>query len=182
MNTQGENIMKQNKCPVGLTRRELLARSTAAGASFVIGAGFLASPNAAWAIETAVLKPESMAALVQMARDIYPHDKVGDEYYVIALKGYDSESTAPTVESGIEKLNARARAAGYENYVSVGWEEDRVAILRSIEEEAFFQQIRGGLVTGLYNQKEVWPIFGYEGASFEYGGYIDRGFNDINWL
>jgi len=28
----------------------------------------------------------------------------------------------------------------------------------------------------------VWPIFGYEGASFEYGGYIDRGFNDINWL
>ena len=182
MKTQGENIMNQNKCPVGLTRRELLARSTAAGASFVIGAGFLASPNAAWAIETAVLKPESMAALVQMARDIYPHDKVGDEYYVITLKGYDSESTAPAVESGIEKLNARARAAGYENYVTVGWEEDRVAILRSIEEDAFFQQIRGGLVTGLYNQKEVWPIFGYEGASFEYGGYIDRGFNDINWL
>jgi hypothetical protein len=182
MKTQGENIMDQNKSPVGLTRRELLARSTAAGASFVIGAGFLASPNAAWAIETAVLKPESMAALVQMARDIYPHDKVGDEYYVIALKGYDNESTSPAVEGGIEKLNARARAAGYENYVSVGWEEDRVAILRSIEEDAFFQQIRGGLVTGLYNQKEVWPIFGYEGASFEYGGYIDRGFNDINWL
>ena len=51
-----------------------------------------------------------------------------------------------------------------------------------MEDSAFFQQIRGGLVTGLYNQKSVWPIFGYEGSSFELGGYIDRGFNDINWL
>ena len=42
--------------------------------------------------------------------------------------------------------------------------------------------VRGGLVTGLYNQKAVWPIFGYEGSSFEFGGYIDRGFDDINWL
>ena len=60
--------------------------------------------------------------------------------------------------------------------------ERRVDILRGMEESAFFQQIRGGLVTGLYNQKAVWPIFGYEGSSFEFGGYIERGFNDINWL
>ena len=40
----------------------------------------------------------------------------------------------------------------------------------------------GGLVTGLYNQKEVWPLFGYEGESFSQGGYIDRGFDDIDWL
>ena len=42
--------------------------------------------------------------------------------------------------------------------------------------------VRGGLIGGLYNQKAVWPIFGYEGASYEEGGYMDRGFNDINWL
>ena len=40
----------------------------------------------------------------------------------------------------------------------------------------------GGLVTGLYNQKEVWPLFGYEGESYSKGGYIDRGFDDIAWL
>ncbi len=55
-------------------------------------------------------------------------------------------------------------------------------LLRSIEQGAFFQQIRSGLVTGLYNQKAVWPLFGYEGESFSQGGYIDRGFNDINWI
>jgi hypothetical protein len=42
--------------------------------------------------------------------------------------------------------------------------------------------VRGGLVTGLYNQKEVWPLFGYEGESYSQGGYIDRGFDDIDWL
>jgi len=51
-----------------------------------------------------------------------------------------------------------------------------------MEGSAFFQTIRGGLVTGLYNQKEVWPLFGYEGESYSQGGYIDRGFDDIAWL
>ncbi|WP_417524075.1 twin-arginine translocation signal domain-containing protein [Marinovum sp.] len=168
--------------PKGLTRRQLLSRATAAGASFVVGAGFLAAPNGAWAKETVALKPETMATLVQMARDIYPHDQVGDEYYVIAVKGYDTAEAAEGIEAGIAKLNAAAQAAGHDSYLAAGWERDRVDILRGMEDDAFFQQIRGGLVTGLYNQKAVWPIFGYEGESFSEGGYIDRGFNDINWL
>ncbi len=168
--------------PKGLTRRQLLSRSTAAGASFVVGAGFLAAPNAAWAMETTVLKPETFATLVQMARDIYPHDKVGDEFYVMAVKGYDTADAAPGIEAGIAALDAAAQGHGFGGYLDTGWERDRVDILRGMENSAFFQQIRGGLVTGLYNQKAVWPIFGYEGSSFEFGGYIDRGFDDINWL
>ncbi len=62
------------------------------------------------------------------------------------------------------------------------WERDRVVILRSMEDSPFFQTVRGGLVTGLYNQKAVWPLFGYEGESYSKGGYIDRGFDDINWI
>jgi hypothetical protein len=168
--------------PKGLTRRQLLSRATAAGAFFVVGAGFLAAPNGAWAMQTTALKPETMATLVQMARDIYPHDQVADEYYVLAVKGYDTPEAAEAVEAGVAALNAAAQGKGHASYLDAGWERDRVDILRGMEDSAFFQQVRGGLVTGLYNQKAVWPIFGYEGASFEYGGYIDRGFNDINWL
>ncbi|KMW58011.1 Tat (Twin-arginine translocation) pathway signal sequence domain protein [Candidatus Rhodobacter oscarellae] len=174
--------MTQAHGPKGLTRRQLLARATSASASLVVGAGFLASTDAAWAMETTALQPETMATLVQMARDIYPHDQVGDEFYATAVKGYDTEDAAPGIEQGIAKLNAAAQASGHGSYLAMGWERDRVDILRAMEGDAFFQQIRGGLVTGLYNQKAVWPIFGYEGASFEFGGYIDRGFNDINWL
>ena len=52
----------------------------------------------------------------------------------------------------------------------------------SIEQTAFFQKVRGDLVVSLYNQKELWPKFGYEGSSAEHGGYIKRGFADIDWL
>lgn len=166
----------------GLTRRELLSRSVAAGASFVVGAGYVAGSDAAWAMETAALKPESMATLIQMARDIYPHDHVPDLYYAIAVKGYDTTEAAPDVEAGIAGLNAAAQGKGHADYLSMGWERDRVDVLRAMEDSPFFQQIRGGLVTGLYNQKAVWPLFGYEGESFSQGGYINRGFNDINWL
>ncbi len=165
-----------------MTRRELLASGTALGTTLVIGAGFIASTTEAWAAEAEHLQPATMAALVQMARDIYPHDHVGDEFYVVAVKGYDTADAAEGVEAGIAALNAAAQGKGHSSYLGAGWERDRVDILRGMEDSGFFQQIRGGLVTGLYNQKAVWPIFGYEGASFEFGGYIDRGFNDINWL
>jgi hypothetical protein len=174
--------MSQKESLRGLTRRDLLKRASAAGASFVVGAGFLAAPDAAWAYEPGHLDAETFATLVQMARDIYPHDHVADEYYVIAVKGYDNAEAAAGITAGIAALNAAAQGKGFGSYLSTGWERDRVDILRGMEDSAFFQQIRGGLVTGLYNQKAVWPLFGYEGESFSQGGYIDRGFNDINWL
>ncbi len=166
----------------GLTRRELLSRSAAAGAAFMIGAGWVAGQSGAWAMEVAHLQPQTMATLIQMARDIYPHDHVADEFYAIAVRGYDTAEAAEMVEAGIAALDMAAREHGHDNYLSAGWEAERVAVLRSMEDSAFFQTVRGGLVTGLYNQKAVWPLFGYEGESYSEGGYIDRGFNDIAWL
>jgi hypothetical protein len=166
----------------GLTRRALLGRAVAAGALTITGVGFIAAPNAAWALEVSVITPGQMATLLQMARDIYPHDQVPDQFYAVAVKGYDAEDKKDFVAAGISELDAAATAQGHADYVSIGWEEDRVKVLQAIETSAFFQTVRAGLVTGLYNQKEVWPIFGYEGESFSQGGYIDRGFDDINWL
>lgn len=166
----------------GLTRRALLGRAVAAGALSVTGLGFIAAPNAAWAMEVTAITPAQMATLLQMARDIYPHDKVPDQFYAIAVKGYDAEDKKDLVAAGIAELDAAAVAQGHADYLSIGWEEDRVKVLQAVESTVFFQTVRSGLVTGLYNQKEVWPIFGYQGESFSQGGYIDRGFDDIDWL
>jgi len=166
----------------GLTRRQLLSRSLSAGALAIAGTGFIAAPDAAWAMEVTVITPEQMATLLQMARDIYPHDQVPDQYYAVAAKGYDSEEQKALVAEGVAALDAAAKAAGFDSYVAAGWEEDRVKLLQGIEMTPFFQTVRSGLVTGLYNQKDVWPIFGYQGESFSQGGYIERGFNDIDWL
>lgn len=168
--------------PRGLTRRQLLSRSLSAGALAVVGTGFIAAPDAAWAVEVTTITPNEMATLLQMARDIYPHDQVPDRFYAVAVKGYDSEDMKAMVAEGVAALDAAAKAAGFDSYVAAGWEEDRVKLLQGIEMTPFFQTVRSGLVTGLYNQKEVWPIFGYQGESFSQGGYIERGFNDIDWL
>lgn len=170
-----------------LTRRQLLAKGCGLGGSFLVGSGFVAASTATWAMEVTSLSPEVMATLVQMARDIYPHDRFGDELYAIAVKGHDDTASNDAefksmIESGIASLDAQAQASGSANYVSVGWESERVELLKSIEDSEFFQTIRGGLVVGLYNQKAVWGLLGYEGSSFEKGGYLERGFDDVDWL
>lgn len=165
-----------------MSRRELLKGVVASSALVAMGAGFIAAPDAAWALEVSNISEHEMATLVQMARDTYPHDRIGDEYYVVAVKGYDNADQKDFVSAGVSALDEAAKASGAENYISIEAEEDRVAILKAMEDDDFFQTIRGGLVTGFYNQKEVWGFFGYEGESFSKGGYINRGFDDIDWL
>ena len=167
----------------GLSRRELLKRG-GVGALLVISGSAVISPEHAWGLETSALKPETMATLIQMARDIYPHDQLADKYYAIAVKSHDElagkdPAHKELVEKGIAERDGKAGAGGYRN---LGWEDQRVAALKQIESTPFFQTVRGGLVVSLYNQKEIWPIFGYEGESYSKGGYIHRGFNDIEWL
>jgi hypothetical protein len=64
----------------------------------------------------------------------------------------------------------------------VPWEADRVVVLRGVEQTPFFKKVRSDLVVSLYNQEAIWPKFGYEGSSADKGGYIHRGFDDIDWL
>ena len=55
-------------------------------------------------------------------------------------------------------------------------------LLRDIADAEFFGFIRGVAVVTLYNDHEVWDLLGYEGESFSQGGYLDRGFDDLDWL
>ncbi|MGQ3215287.1 MAG: gluconate 2-dehydrogenase subunit 3 family protein [Shinella sp.] len=167
----------------GLSRRELLKRGTI-GAALIVSGRAVISPDNAWALETTTLKPDTMATLIQMARDTYPHDQLADRYYAIAIKGHDAKAGKDAayktlLEDGVADLDKRAGTGGYRG---LKWEDDRVAILRDVEKSAFFQAVRSDLVVSLYNQKEIWPVFGYEGESYSKGGYIARGFDDIEWL
>jgi hypothetical protein len=186
----GGKIMKSMDKRQILSRRGFLAVSggAAVGVAVVASAGVVFSPQGAWAMEVKALKPETMVTLIQFARDLYPHDRLADRYYAKAVKGHDETSAKDDkykamIEAGVADLDKRAVAAGSKDgYRTIGWEADRAALLREIESTTFFQSIRGGLVVGLYNQKETWPLFGYEGPSADKGGYLERGFNDIDWI
>ena len=170
----------------GVDRRSLLVGMTAAAGLFVSGSAII-HPGEAWGLEATALKPETMLTMVKLARDIDPHDRLADKYYALAVKGYDAkagkdEATKKMLEEGVAALDAAAKKAHGTSYAATGWEADRTKLLMAIETTPFFQTIRGGLVTGLYNQKEIWPQFGYEGESASKGGYIKRGFDDIAWI
>jgi len=75
-----------------LTRRDLLKRSLAVTGSLMVGSGFVMSSKESWAMETKALAPEEMATLIQMARDVYPHDQFGDHLYAAAVKGHDDKA------------------------------------------------------------------------------------------
>ena len=141
----------------------------------------------AWADDATTLSPATLKTLVKVARDIYPHDFLVDSYYITAVKPWDGKAAKDPavkamIEGGVSRLDQDARDRHQAPYAEVPWEADRVALLHGIEQTEFFSTLRGDLVVSLYNQKELWPKFGYEGSSAEHGGYIKRGFADIDWL
>ncbi|MGI9406592.1 MAG: gluconate 2-dehydrogenase subunit 3 family protein [Hyphomicrobiaceae bacterium] len=169
-----------------VSRREVLTVGAGALVAASIMPGGVVSGKA-WAATPKALKPETFATLVQMSRDIYPHDRFADGIYAKAVEGLDGgAATDPDalklLEDGVSALNASAKTAHKNDYANVGWEIDRVALLRAIETGGFFQKVRGHLVVGIYNQPKVWEMLGYEGESASKGGYINRGFNDVDWV
>jgi hypothetical protein len=168
-------------------RRVFLRGAAAAVPTVAIAASAGVGIENAWAEDATALTPATLKTLVKVARDIYPHDFLGDSYYIAAVKPWDAKAAKdPAVKAmindGVNRLDQAARDRHKVTYVEVPWEADRVVLLQGIEQTDFFKTVRGDLVVSLYNQKELWPKFGYEGSSAEHGGYIKRGFADIDWL
>ena len=171
-----------------LSRRDVIKTGGATLiAMTIMPTGLILGVENAWCAIATAIKPETFATLVQACRDIYPHDHLADAFYAKVVEGFDAAAAGDANEkeffdNGAAMLDKKAQAAHGVNYIDVGWEIQRVDILRAIQDYSFFPKIRGSLVTGIYNNPDVWPLFGYEGESASQGGYLHRGFDDINWL
>ena len=117
--------------------------------------------------------------IFKMIRTLYPHASLPDGPYErttddVINKGNADAGKMIMMRDGLRDLaDASFQGLSFKNATSY---------LKSIEGSAFFNHVRGTSVVTLYNDKEVWDILGYEGASFDKGGYINRGFNDLDWL
>ena len=58
----------------------------------------------------------------------------------------------------------------------------RLAVVKSIEGQPFFNTVRGQCITSLYDNDMAFKVLGYPGSAWEKGGYITRGFQDLKWL
>lgn len=143
-------------------------------------------PLPADAASPAAVTDATRASLVRLLRAAYPHPAFPDGPY---------ERTAQTIldqvdESlwhrialvhGLESLDASARSAHGKDFVDLD-DDEALAHLRGIADAQFFAFVRGVTVVTLYNDHEVWDLLGYEGESFSKGGYLHRGFDDLDWL
>ena len=158
--------------------------SIGAYAALAGGASWLIGPGKAWAVEFDVLEPELAQTLLSMTRALYPHDFIGDVYYAKVVKdldveasGFDDKERLQVLRSGAQALD---EAAGGD--FAAAKDEVKEAALTEIAGTPFFEAVRSKAVVSLYNQPEVWAQFGYEGPSYEHGGYLFDGFDDLAWL
>ncbi|WP_204249208.1 hypothetical protein [Frondihabitans sp. PAMC 28766] len=128
------------------------------------------------------LTDEARSTLIRVIRVAFPHDSFPDGPY---------ERTADTI------LAAAAESTWFRVALTQGLltlahlaggdfrdldEEAATSVLRRIETTEFFGFIRRTTVLNLYDDPEVWEAVGFEGPSFDKGGYVNRGFNDLDWL
>lgn len=179
----GEDSGEVRKVNLPLARRDFLKGSgllfgTLATGSLLAGL----APSTAWALELKKLSAAEGSALMAMGRVLYPHEKLPDAVYALLAKDLDGKAAgdagaAKLLVDGIAWLN---RSAGG-NFAKASAAK-RLEIVRGMEGTAFFNTVRGQCVTSLYDNDMAYAVFGYPGSAWEKGGYITRGFQDLQWL
>ena len=105
---------------------------------------------------------ETIAAL---ARTLYPHDALPDEVYA--------------------RVSAKLDEAAREDAAHARMIKDGVTDLDRLGGKPFLERgadERLSAVVEVYSDAATWRALGYEGPSFAKGGYLHRGFDDLDWL
>ena len=171
------------KLDLPLTRRSLLRGSGLLLGTLAAGSVLTAlAPSRAWAVELKTLSSAEGTTLMKMGRTLFPHAKLPDAVYALLAKDLDAGATADSkttamLRDGIVSLD---KAAGGNFAKASGAKQ--LAAVKSMEATPFFAAVRGKCVTSLYDNDMAFTAFGYPGSSWEKGGYITRGFQDLKWL
>lgn len=125
---------------------------------------------------------EAKETLVRVLRVAFPHQNVPDGPYERTADTIMAETETETwfrvaLTQGLLSLNQLAGG----DFRDID-DEQALRVLRRVEGTEFFGFVRRTAVLNLYDDAEVWLACGYEGPSFDQGGYINRGFDDLDWL
>ena len=171
------------KLDLPLTRRSLLRGSGLLLGTLAAGGVLTAlAPSRAWAVELKTLSSAEGTTLMKMGRTLFPHAKLPDAVYALLAKDLDAGATADSkttalLRDGIVSLD---KATGG-NFAKASASK-QLAAVKSMQATPFFAAVRGKCVTSLYDNDMAFTAFGYPGSSWEKGGYITRGFQDLKWL
>ena len=179
----GEDSGEVPKLDLPLVRRSFLKGSGVLMGSIAAGSVLAAlAPSPVWAVELKTLSKAEGQTLMAFGRVLYPHKKLPDAVYALLAKDLDGKAagdaaSATLIRDGIAALNSAAGGS-----FAKATPAKKLAIVKAIEGQPFFNTVRGQCITSLYDNDMAYAVFGYPGSSWEKGGYISRGFQDLKWL
>ncbi len=120
--------------------------------------------------------------LIRVLRVAFPHERFPDGPYERTADKIIAEAEASTwfrvvLTEGLTSLNLLADGPFLDLDDAAAYK-----VLKRIESTDFFGFVRRTTVLNLYDDPDVWSALGYEGPSFDQGGYLHRGFDDLDWL
>jgi len=122
------------------------------------------------------------AATAALLRVAFPHRRLTPDFYHGVAETYLKEIGANPAaiaehDRGLALLDGNhiAPFADLPPVIQKG-------LVEKVDQEPFFKAILWRGAELVYRDHSVWKMVGYEGSSLEYGGYHDRGFDDIDWL
>jgi hypothetical protein len=126
--------------------------------------------------------PETRRTLVRLLRAAYPHPRFPDGPYERTADAILEQSETAlwlriALTQGLDSLDAKAGGS----FVELD-DDAAYKLLLDIENVHFFTFIRATAVVTLYEDPETLELLGYEGPAYDKGGYLHRGFDDLDWL
>lgn len=120
--------------------------------------------------------------LTRMVHLYYPHDNVAGEVYAQTVNSILSAAAMDsTLQNLLDAAFTALEGAGDLRFTELD-AESQLAAMTSVQDEPFFTAIKFQVLARFYAHPEVWKAINYPGSSVEFGGYVDRGFDDIDWL
>src|SRR5262245_14230153 len=118
--------------------------------------------------------------LISIFRIMFPHDTFPDAFYEHVVRKLDEKVAQDAdlrrlVSEGVAALNDQ------KSWKSLS-SELKLQALESLEPTPFFKRLRSDFLVFFYSNPAIWSRLGYEGPSNDQGGYLHRGFNDIDWI
>lgn len=157
------------------TRREFIG--------LTVSLALLSLGGRAGADETGLQLPDDDGEiLADIVYQLFPHPRLSKDVYMqvtaqLREQIVQSVELTAMLDEALDVLTGASR----ETWAALPAAE-KLAALEQIQHTPFFQFVRNETLGGVYRHPLVWELLGYEGSSLEFGGYINRGLNDIDWL
>jgi hypothetical protein len=84
-----------------LSRRDFLRTTGAVATTVAAGGTIIFGPDCAWALSTTSLDGHTAQSLLVMARQLFPHDRVAEQYYAAVVEAVDKDAAG---DAGLRKL------------------------------------------------------------------------------